>query len=245
MKRILPLIILFGLQAQAQTKTYTGPELIAAAKAAKPKGDMLIRLRFELGKTNLLVNLKRRAKPDGSLDQVYTVTFPKDRKGEAFVIKSGDNRSTAMAIQPGQPPQTITASDHRIFGSDLTLQDALADFLNWPKQKVTGEEKVGSVACSIVESTANNQPDGVTKVKSWIEQKRFGLRKVQILGAGGKVLREMLTERVLTSKSGYDIPRQFSITTTATSTTTNVEGTGANDEVSFTDADFDPVALSK
>lgn len=230
----------------------TGPQYIAAAKAARPQGAVLIRMRMEQKiedrKANVLnVQVKRRSLPNGHSEQLYTVTFSKDpaRKGESLLLRTSDKGFSGSVAEPGKEPRKLSSADRRmsVFGTDLALEDVVGDFLNWRQHTIQGEEKKAGNACVIVESTPDAVGDGPTKVRSWMEQKRYFAWRVEIFDGGNEPARVVQTEAVMRAKNGYWFPRTFTISTPTKKTITEISGTSADSDVQFTDADFSEAAL--
>jgi len=231
----------------------TGPQYIAAAKAARPQGSLLIRMRMEQKieehKTNVInVQIKRRSLPNGHSEQFYTVTFSKDpaHKGEALLLRTSDKGFTGALLVPGKELRKLSSADRRmsVFGTDLALEDVVGDFLNWRQHTIQGEEKQGGNACVIVESTPDSAGEGPTKVRSWMEQKRYFAWRVEIFDGGNEPARVVQTEAVMRAKNGYWFPRTFTISTPKNKSITEISGTSADSDAQFTDADFSEAALS-
>lgn len=248
MRSLLCLIVVFGFltPGSSQEAGPTGAQLVATMKAAKPgKGGLLIRLRMEVtegaAKTTRLLQLKRRTLPDGRNEQLYQVTFPKDRRGEALLLRTSPQGFTGTLAEPGKAPRKLTDADRKLklFGTDMTLDDALADFLNWPKHDIVAREELHGTPCAVVES---RPASGNRKVKIWVEEKRYVAQRIQMFEGGDQPVREVETNKVMRSESGYFFPVSFTIKTAGKSTETLVEGTSSS-EKEFTDADFAEAVL--
>jgi len=237
------LCLTVSLSAQEAGSKYTGPQLISAMKAAQPTGagDAKVRLTLKQeGKPTLQIQVKRRRTAEGENLHLYQVLFPAGQKNEGLLLKVKGKSVTGMSYKPGGKP-TALAGDIRsqgLFGTDLLVEDLLTDYLDWPEHKVIGTEKIKQTLCTIVESTpAAGSRAQVKKAKCWMDEARMCPRKVEFLNGAGKVLRTVETLDTVRSK-GHIIPVELSITTAATGSTTNVKGTGFNDDVTFDDADF-------
>ena len=248
MRSFVHLLALFCLAAPClgQQASPTGAQLIATMKAAKPaKGGLLVRVRMEQrqgeAKSTRLVQIKRRTLPDGHSEQLYQVTFPKDRKGEALLLRPSGQGFTGTVFSPAAGARKLTNADRTLslFGTDMTLEDALADFLDWPKHEIVGHETLHGVPCAVIES---KPASGGRKVKSWVEEKRYVAQRIQVFDSGDQPAREIETHKVMRSESGYFFPVSFSIRDLVKGTETLIEGTGSS-EHAFTDADFSEAAV--
>lgn len=248
MRSLICLVTLLCLltPALSQDSGPSGAQLVATMKAAKPgKGGLLIRVRMEQrtgdAKSTRLVNIKRRNLASGGSEQLYQVTFPKDRQGEALLLRTSPQGFTGTMFLPGVAPRKLTNVDRHLnlFGTDMTLEDALADFLDWPTHTIVAHEKLHGVPCAVVES---KPASGKRKVKTWVEEKRYVAQRVQIFEGDDQPVRVVETNKVMRSESGYYFPASFTIQTPGKGTETLVEGTSAN-EKEFTDADFTEAAV--
>ncbi len=187
------------------------------------------------------MQLKRRVLPDGRSEQLYQVTFPKDQKGTALLLRTSASGFTGTLFVPGKAPQKLGNANRAmsLFGTDMTLEDALADFLDWPKHATVGQETLHGVPCVIVES---RPASGSRKVKTWVDEKRYVAQRIQMFDQGHEPVRVVETNKVMRGESGYFFPSSFTISTPAKGTETVIEGTGSSEQA-FTDADFSPEAL--
>lgn len=234
----------------AEDKALSAAQLIAGAKAGKPSGSMVIRGQMEVlagGKKtgSLNVQIKRRSTGEGKGDQLYRVTYDKSgqMQGAALLLHTTPGGFTGAVFTPAAGIRKLTDADRRlnVFGTDLTIEDILADFLNWTNHKQIGREKLGGNECAIIES----RPSGggtVSHTKSWVEERRYIPWRIEIYDGGDKPVRIEETKRVLRGSSGYWFPREFTISTPARGTTTKIEGSNS-DSQSFTDADFSEAVL--
>lgn len=251
MARLIALLVtalVISVHAE-ESRTWSAPELIATVKAAKPKGGLLVRVRMEQtkpdGKQVILAQIKRRETADGATEQLFQVTFPKERKGEALLLRTKRGSAfTARTFTPGQGFKTLSAADKRmpIFGTDMTLEDALAEFLDWSKHEAVGKEKVRSGQCMIIESTPPKAGTSPSKVKTWVDEKRFIAWRVQLFDGGDQPSRVVEAEEVIRLPSGYWCPRTFTVSTPAKGTQTKIAGSSSSEQ-EFTDADFSDAAI--
>ncbi len=217
----------------------TGAQLIATKKAAKPgKGGLMIRVRMEQhqgeAKTTRLVQIKRRVLPDGHSEQLYQVTFPKEQKGTALLLRTSAKGFTGTLFTPGKETRKLGDADRSmsLFDTDMTLEDAL-------KHVTVGQETLHGVPCSIIES---RPASGGRKVKTWVDEKRYVAQRIQLFAQGSEPVRVVETNKVMRGESGYYFPASFTISTPAKGSETVVEGTGSSEQA-FTDADFSEAAL--
>lgn len=250
---LLPALLLLATAtlSHAQTKTYTGAELIAGVKAAKPSGSIYARIRLEHSaasgaSTTLQVQVKRRPTEGDGSESLYQVIFPKERKGESLLLKVQGGRFTGSTFEPGRGVQPLKAGsvDAPLFGTALSIEDLVGSFLKWPSHQITGQEKVGNAACTIVESRPSGGKSGPF-VRTWIDDTRFAPMRAEIHGANGKLEKTVLTEKVMRGSKGYYAPVIFTVTDTTTGAVTRVEGVRSDDDVMYTDADFSEAALQQ
>ena len=240
-------LALFTSLLNAQS-TYTGAQLIAAVKAARPKGDVQIRAMMQQkGKPTLQILIKRHTSDSGDELHLYQMLFPTARKGEGLALKvGGDGKFSGWTYPPSGQPVPLKPTDRTmgLFGTDVLVEDLLAEFLDWPIQEVKGHVKLGSANCTIVESKpAGNSPGKIGRVVSVMEDERLYPKKLEIFGKDGKLMRTVETQKVMRSASGYFVPVEFSVTSALSGSSTEVSGKGLIDDLKFTDDDFSDAAL--
>ncbi len=245
-KLCFALCLLAFLPGHAETRTFTGPEYVAGVKAAKPKGGVYIRAKLSQGSTVLQIQIKRRSLPAGGSDQLFQVIFPKERKGESVLLhvtSSGIKGSQAV----GGKVTPIGNGDRRlsIFGTDLTIEDMLADFYDWKQQNIIGHESIGPVPCAMIESKPDRPGKSPSKAVSWVDEKRYVPLRVHVFDGGDKPARVVDTEKVIQVSSGYYLPVTFTVTNTATSSKTTVEGSSSKDGINYSDADFTEAVMQQ
>ncbi len=237
----------------ASAQDYSAAQLLAGVKAARPSGGIYARLRMEhrapgAAKPEVLqVQVKRRIADSGKSEHLYQLLFPAARKGEGVLLKiAGGDFSGAVCSAAGEiTPLRASDRDRGLFGTVLSVDDVIAEFLNWPSPTLAGSESVGNVPCHIVESRApGGSKSGVKLVRSWIDAKRFVTQKMEMFGADtSRPLRTVLTEKVLRNKTGYYLPVTFTVTEHASGAATTVEGVRSDSGISYSDADFAESAL--
>jgi hypothetical protein len=246
---LIPALCLVLTPLLAQEKAPSAAQLIASVKAAKPVGGVYARVRMEqtlaAGKTTLQVQVKRRTTATGTSEHLYQVLFPKERKGEALLLRINGKGFTGSRFVPGKGVTALKPTDRRVplFGTDLTVEDLLADFLDWSQHSTTGHENVGSVPCTVIESKPSGGSAGPSKVVTWIDEKRLATMRIHIYDGGAKPTRSVETGKLIRGDSGYYIPASFTISTAATGSSTLLEGVRSDNGLTFTDADFTEAAM--
>jgi len=237
--------------SSATAQQYSAAQLIAAVKAGAPEGGVYARLRMEHsvggGKASVLqVQVKRRPGTDGGTDQLYQLLYPKERKGEGLLIHINGRQFSGATFVPGAGAKSLTGSSagEALFGTALTIEDLRASFLGWPSQTITGQEKIGSVPCTIVESKPDASGKGAVCARSWIDATRLVTLRLQFfIGGTDKIVKDVETHKVTRGKSGRYIPVSFTVTDHETGASTKVEGVRSDSGLNYTDADFSPQAL--
>ncbi|MCB1208911.1 MAG: outer membrane lipoprotein-sorting protein [Verrucomicrobiales bacterium] len=244
---LLSLCVVSSVTAQQ----YSAEQYIAAVRAGAPEGGVYARLRMEHsvggGKASVLqVQVKRRPGTDGGTDQLYQLLYPKERKGEGLLIHINGRQFSGATYAPGLGVENLKSSSagDALFGTALTIEDLRATFLNWPSQTIIGQEKIGSVPCTIVESKPDASGKGAICARSWIDSTRLVTMRLQFfIGGTDKIVKDVETHKVSRGKSGRYLPVSFTVTNHETGASTKVEGVRSDSGLSYTDADFSPKAL--
>ena len=236
--------------AAAEDGKLTASQLMAAVKAARPHGGIYARLRMEHraadgGQFVLQAQIKHRPTADGGTETLYQLLFPKERKGEALLLRKKGNAFSGTSFVPGQGTRELKPGDGSagLFGTALTIDDAMADFLDW-RHEIIGKEDVGAVPCTVVESRApKSSSSDITRVKSWMDETRLAAMKIELYKTAAAPVRTVLTHKVLRGGSGYYTPASFTVTDHASGASTKVEGVRSERDINYTDADFSEAAL--
>ncbi len=224
--RLLALVF-FGLaNALHAAEAVSAKELAARLDTLRPMGSTLVRMRMETAKATLQIAVKERR--SASSDEVaWQVLWPKERAGEAVILRQSGGRTTAN--QPLDAP---------LFGSALAVADAIENFYAWKNQSLAGMETVDGVRCAILESKPGDGDSSIySRVRSWVDTRRLVPLRVEKYGRDGQLARRIETTRVV-ADAGRQIPANLTIHDVRRNTVTEVDGSRIQHDAKFTDADF-------
>ena len=219
----------------------TAGDLAAKLSALQADGNSYVRMRLEAGSAGVLqLEGKQRRGTKGS-EVVYRVLFPRDRKGEAVLLRPGGG----TRFVPPNTLQPISSSqmDDAFFGSSLANADMVENFFSWPQQAIVGSETVDRVNCQILESKPSKGGSIYGSVKSWIDMRRMVPLKVEKYSGSGQLVRKILTTKVVTDDKHRQIPANMTIT--GPKGTSDLDGSKIKHGVSFNDAEFTPEGLKQ
>jgi hypothetical protein len=238
---------LFVSSAIAQDAVPAAKDLAAQLNHHIQDGSSLVRLKMEVrqpaasGKMVLQLQVKSQ-RSKGSTDLVYHILWPKERKGEGFLLrKSGDRAPTGSVFTLPDSLVALTASTMKdgIFGSDLSYGDLVENFFAWGNQAIVGTETVDRVPCQILESKpGGSDRSGYSKVRSWIDTKRMVPLRVEKFSDSGKLLKRIDTTKVAKDDTGRSVAASFSIQRPGQDSITEIEGSNIKHDVTFKPADF-------
>ncbi len=227
-------------------------DLAARLSANVQDGASAVRLKLEMHgagggpKTVLQVQVKAR-RTAAATDIVYQVLWPKERKGESFLLRKTVDRAPSGAVfVPPDSLLPITASKMKdaVFGSNLTYEDLLENFFAWPNQAIVGTETVDRVPCQILESRPGKSDRSTSaRVRSWIDLKRLVPLRVEKYHESGELARRIDTTRVARDDTGRLVPASLSVRCPGQDSVTEVEGSSSRHNVSYAENDFTPEAL--
>ncbi|MEP6671517.1 MAG: outer membrane lipoprotein-sorting protein [Chthoniobacter sp.] len=239
LSRLLPVVFLSltGIACAADT---AASDLASKLSALRQDGNSYVRLRMEIKgpkPETLQLQIKQRL-VRGSSEVVYQVLFPKERKGEAVLLKkSGGRASGSIFTLPGVV-RPINDLKEGLFGSDLSYEDIIDNFYAWDQQAIVGTEAVDGVSCQILESKAGKGDRSTYgSVRSWIDAKRLVPLRIEKYSGSGQVLRRIDTTRVV-SDAGHHIPANLSVRGAGGDSTTLIDGSRIKHDVNYTDNDF-------
>lgn len=228
-----------------------GPALAAKLHSAVQDNASTVRLKLEFPsnsgeKVVLQLQAKARRTAVGT-DILYQVLWPKERKGEGFVLrKTPGQAATGSVFIPPDTLRPLSSAQMQdgIFGSALAYEDLVDGFYGWASQNIVGSENLGRVACQILESKpGKSDRTGYSSVRSWIDVKRLVPIRVEKFGAGGQLLRRITTTRVAKDDINRQVPATFTVQRSGQTAETILEGSNSKHDVTFTDADFAPESL--
>ncbi len=236
LSRLLPVIFL-GLTAVSFAADSTASDLASKLSALRQDGASYVRLRMDTKGGTLQLQIKQRMTKNSS-DVVYQVLFPKDRKGEAVLLKRTGRSSSGSVFLPPNTVKPIGDMKDSMFGSDLTYEDIIDNFYGWDQQAIVGTEAVDGVNCQVLESKpGKGDRSSYGSVKSWIDPKRMVPLRIEKYSGSGQLVRRIDTTRVV-ADAGHHIPANLAVTSARQGSTTQIDGSRIKHDVNYTDADF-------
>ena len=247
------LVFLFP-NARAQDAAPSAQELAARLSAGIQNGSSFVRLKMELrqpaggAKTTLQLQMKAR-RTKGATDILYQVLFPKERKGEGFLLQKSTGRAASGKVfVPPDSLVSISAAQMKdgVFGSDLSYEDIIENFFTWEQQALVGTETVDRIPCQILESKpGKNDRSSYARVRSWIDPKKLVPMRVEKYSGSGDVLRRITTTRVAKDDSDRPVPASLIVQRAGQESVTEIEGSNSKNDVIYSDGDFTTEALKQ
>ena len=239
------LTLALAFTARLSAAEPTAAELAEKLAALQQDGNSYVRLRLDVqrpgeAKVALQIQIKQRRTANAT-EVVYQVLWPKERKGEAVLLRRAGNQPLTGAIFT--PPNTSRALDaaqgkEALFGSDLSYADVVENFYAWEKQAIVGAETVDRVPCQILESKpGKGQQSSYASVRSWVDTRRFVPLRVEKYSASGQVVRRIDTMSVATDDRKRHIPATLSIRGQKDSVT-ELDGSRMRHGVIYEDSEF-------
>jgi len=238
--------------AHAQEAAPSARDLAAQLSNIIQDGSSVVRLKIEISKpsggakTVLQIQVKSQ-RTKNATDLVYQVLWPKDRKGESFLLHKSSGRApggSCFTPPDSMTPLTSAKMKDGIFGSDLSYEDLAENFFTWGNQAIVGTETVDRVPCQILESKpGKGDGTGYAKVRSWIDTKRMVTLRVEKYTAAGKLAKRIDTTRVSKDDTGRPLGSSFSLVRSGQDSITEIEGSNSKHGMTFPATDFTPEAL--
>ena len=233
--------------AEPEPAAMSASELAGRLSAKQQDGTSYIRLKMDVAggtKGALQLQIKSRATRGGT-ELVYQVLFPKERKGEAVLLRKSGGRISGAVFTPPEALRPLAAGqlDGPLFGGDLSYEDVIDNFFAWSQQAIVGSEAVDRVNCTILESKpGKGERSSYSSVRTWVDTRRLVPLRVEKYSAPGRVARRIETTRVATDDRGRAIPANLTIRGPSGSVT-ELDGSRIKHGVTFSDADFTPEGL--
>lgn len=242
------LVMATGQAAPAeQEQAVSAEQLAAKLGSAAQDGDSSARVRVKIyrpGSEPEIYQVRIVSRRQGNASRVrYTVLWPNERKGEAFVLEQAGAAAAQGSIRASGGARSglaRSAALEPILGSDLAYQDAIENFFLWKNQALAGSDQAGGADCVILESKPAEQdstPYG--KVRSWIDPRKMVVMKVEKFDRAGRLVRRIETAGVAKDDLGRNVPASMTVRRTGSGTTTEIEGAGIRHDAAAADAEFD------
>ena len=245
----LVLLSLSASAAESEPTAISATELAARLAAKQQDGTSHIRVKMEVAdgaKGALQLQIKSRASRAGT-DLVYQVLFPKERKGEAVLLRKSGGRISGTLFTPPDAvrPLTVAQLDEPLFGSDLSYEDVIDNFFAWDQQAIVGTEVIDRVTCQILESKpGKSERSSYASVRTWVDTRRLVPLRVEKYSAPGRLARRIDTTRVVNDDKGRAIPANLTIRGSRGSVT-ELDGSRIKHGVTFSDVEFTPEGLKE
>jgi hypothetical protein len=227
---------------------------LSGSLSALQEGTSYVRLRLEVKqpgdtvKVTLQLQIKKR-RTKTVTDVVYQVLWPKERKGEAFLLHQADGNPPAGSLfAPPDKLRPLKASQmgDALFGSDLSYEDVIENFFGWKNQAIIGNEVLNRVNCLILESKPDSREVSTyARVRSWIDPQRLVPLRVEKYLPSGQLARRIETTRVATDDKGRPIPADLAVRGLQADSVTDLDGSRIRHEVVYTDREFTPEGLAE
>lgn len=234
--------------ASAQNQAPSAKEIANTLSKGIQDGSSVVRVKMESSAGNVLQLQIKSRRTISNTELVYQVLFPKERKGEGFLLKKSGNQATSgtMLVLPNTLKKLSASELNKgIFGSNLSYEDLVENFYSWDSQSILGTEEVDRIPCLVLESKPVGSSSPYSKVQSWIDIKRMVPLRVDKYFKSGKLGRRIITTRVGKDDTGREIPARLSVQGPDLGPPTVIEGSSSKHNVNLTDADFVPEAIGK
>jgi hypothetical protein len=238
---IIGLTLTFSSRAAESPSPMTANELASRLSALREDGASYVRLRMEIkGTTNETLQLQiKERRTKSSSEVVYQVLYPKERKGESVLLQKIGNRPASGSVFV--PPKTVRPIDDLkdpLLGSDLSYEDVVDNFFAWDQQAIVGTEQVDGMNCPILESKPGKDQHSIYgSVRSWIDVRRLVPLRVEKYARSGQLLRWIDTTRVV-ADAGRHIPADLVVSGARPDSSTLLDGSRIQRNVTYTDRDF-------
>ena len=237
----------------AEAPAIAAKDLAAQLSALQQDGSSFVRLKLSAkpagaAKFSLQLQIKQR-RTLGSTEVVYQVLWPKERLGEAVLVKqSGNGAASASLFTPPNTVRTLSAAQMKeaLFGSDLSYADVVENFFAWENQTIVGTEMVDKVNCQILESKpGKGQRSTYSGVRTWVDARRLVPLRIEKYLPSGALARRIDTRDVATDDKGRSVPANLTVSSPQQGSTTDLEGSKLKHGVALTDRDFTPEGIKE
>jgi len=247
-------IALAGVSASAaDAPTMSAKDLASKLSALQQDNSSYVRLKMTVKppagtrKFSLQLQIKQR-RTRGTTEVVYQVLWPKERAGEAVLLKQTGNQTSGSVFIPPNTVRPLSGAQMKeaLFGSDLTYADVLENFFSWDDQKLVGIEVVNRVSCQVLESKpGKGRSSGAAVVRTWVDTRRLVPLRVEKFLPSGTAFRRIETTRVASDDINRNLPANLTIHNLQTGSATELEGSKLKHGVKYADREFTPEGLKE
>ncbi len=248
------LVVFSAGAADTAAPVMSATDLASRLSAFQKDGASYVRLRLEVkqppGTTKIALQLQiKERRTETAADVVYQVLWPKERKGEAFLLRKAAGRpATGSLFVPPDTVRALDASQMRepLFGSDLSYQDVIENFFAWEHQAIIGTEVVDRVSCQILESKPGKGERSLyASVRSWVDTRRLVPLRVEKYLASGQLARRIDTIKVAPDDNHRPIPANLIVRGQRQDSVTELDGSRIRHDVTYADREFTPEGLKE
>lgn len=239
MKAILILTTLAALVSPAIAQETDAKALAAQLASLQQDGSSFARVKMEVtpengAKQTLQLQIKQRRSAN-STEVVYQILWPKERAGEAVLLKRSGGEMSGIQFTPPDKVRSLSSAEIKapLLGTSLHCADVLEDFFTWNDQKMIGTEVVNRVKCQILESRS-----GSATVRSWIDTKRVVPMRIEKYSASGAVVRRIEAVAVNKDDTNRNIPSSLTVQDLQKGTSTGIEGSKLKHGVTYDNKEF-------
>ncbi len=246
--------VVADLRAAGDDSQEPSAKEIAARLTGNLEGSSIVRLKMDVKDSadgpaketfQLLIKQRRTA---GATDLVYQVLYPRERKGEAVLLRqSAGHPLTGWVVVPPNKPKALAASQmtEPFLGSSLSYADAVENVFAWKNQALAGHETIDRVDCVILESRpGEGDHSNYARAWSWIDPRRLVPMRVEKYLVSGRLARRIDTTRVV-SDQDHAIPANLTVLGASNGAVTELDGSRITHDVTFSDHDFTPEGIAE
>lgn len=233
---LIVLLLLCSPYALVQAQQWTAAQIADAMAELVEDGDSVARIKMTSPEAGVLqIRIKSR-RSGGELATMYEILWPKERKGEAFILR--ESRNGAVRTSDGTISKLgADEMSKPVFGTALAYADVLENFFRWDKQTLDGTGTIGKTLCIILESSPGEGDVTVYgKVRSWIDPRRMVSMRIEKYNQAGAVVRRIETTQVAKDDRGKNVPAGMKVV--AGDNSTDIDGTNIRHDVNHSDEDF-------
>lgn len=239
MRSIIFLTTLAAFASPAPAQDADGKALAAQLAGLQQDGSSYARVKMEVkpadgAKIALQVQIKQR-RTAASTEVVYQILWPKERAGEAVLLKQSGGEMSGIVFTPPDLVRNLTSAQMKesLLGTSLSYADVLENFFTWSNQKIVGTEVVNKISCQVLESRS-----GSATVRSWIDTKRVVPMRVEKYLPSGAVVRKIDTRNVANDDTKRNVPANLTIQDVPKGSFTDLEGSKLKHGVAYENRDF-------
>lgn len=251
MKTLAAALLFFGSLAFASAEEPEAKALVDRILEAQHARGLIIRAKLSVteGDSRKAAQLRIKCRRDENGTRLlYQVLWPAADKGAALYLEHSSKKNlSGFFFTPPDKVEQLGRDALAIsyLGSDLSIEDLLDDFWEWPDAKAGAEEEAGHEKCRIINlRPPSDATTNYSLVRAWISEEKAVPMRLLKFDRRGQAVKEFLVQKIVQNQ-GFWFPMETIIQKPGGTRQTTFEISRGDRDVEVPASDFSLEAIRK